>query len=141
MGSVYARKDSPFLWWSFTGPTGTRVSRRSPYRPGQERAARKALSKIESAIESRTDTAPTSSIPTLTEHADRWTASRERRGVRAHAEEARHLRLHILPRFGELPVTAVTRAHVKELLAALREQDKAPRTIRNVLSTLRSLYH
>ena len=53
MGSVYPRKDSPYLWWSYTGPTGKRVSGRSPYRKGQERAARRALSRIESAVATR----------------------------------------------------------------------------------------
>ena len=141
MGSVYPRKDSPYLWWSYTGPTGKRVSGRSPYRKGQERAARRALSRIEAAVATRREAPSPDRVPTLAEYADRWTASRKARGIRSHAEEARHLRLHILPRFGQLPITAVTKAHVKELLAALREQDKALRTIRNILSTLRGLYN
>ena len=37
MGSVYPRKDSPYLWWSYAGPTGKRVTGRSPSRKGQER--------------------------------------------------------------------------------------------------------
>ncbi len=140
MGSVYPRKDSPFLWWSYAGPTGKRIARRSPYRRGQERAANSALGKIEFAIATRTDSSTSDEVPTLNEYAERWTCSRKKQGIRNHAEEARHLRLHILPRFGELPVTGITKAHVKELLAALIEQDKAPRTIRNVHSTLRSVF-
>ncbi|PRP98550.1 site-specific integrase [Enhygromyxa salina] len=141
MGSVYPRKDSPYLWWAYQGPTGKRVVSRSPYRKGQERSAHRALSKIEAAIASRQADVASDQVPTLAEYADRWTAARKARGIRSHQEEARHLRLHILPRFGELPVTGVTKAHIKELLAALREQDKAPRTIRNIHSTARSLFN
>lgn len=140
MGSIYQRKDSPFLWWSYTGPTGERVARRSPYKPGQEKVARRALVKIESAI-GTTSTQDSSAVPTLAAYAERWLVGRKARGIRNHAEEARHLRLHVLPPLGELPVTGVTRAHVKELLAMWRRADKAPRTIRNILSTLRSLYN
>jgi integrase len=141
MGSIYERKDSPNLWWSYTGPAGQRVSRRSPYKPGQERVARRALQKIEAAIGSAKVEPDGSDIPTLTEYAERWIAGRKSHGIRNHAEEARHLRLHVLPRLGELPVTGVTRAHVKDLLALWRKADKAPRTIRNFLSTLRSLFN
>jgi integrase len=141
MGSIYERKDSPNLWWSYTGPTGQRVARRSPYKPGQERVARRALQKIEAAIGSAKVEPDGSDVPTLTEYAERWIAGRKARGIRNHAEEARQLRLHVLPPLGELPVTGVTRAHVKELLAMWRRADKAPRTIRNFLSTLRSLFN
>ena len=141
MGSVYPRKDSPYLWWSYAGPTGKRVAGRSPYRKGQERAAHRALSKIEEAVASRREAPTGAQVPSLTEYADRWTRSRKAQGIRNHEEEARHLRLHILPRFGELPVTGITEAHTKELLAALRAQDKAPRTIRNIHSTLRCMFN
>jgi integrase len=141
MGSVYRRKDSPNLWWSYAGPAGKRVTGRSPYRPGQERVAQRALAKIEAGVAAHSTAQPADHVPTLADYGDRWTASRKARGIRNHDEEVRHLRLHILPRFGELPVTGVTRAHVKELLASLREQEKAPRTIRNILSTLRSLFN
>ncbi|NVB39575.1 site-specific integrase [Pseudenhygromyxa sp. WMMC2535] len=140
MGSVYMRNDSPYLWWSYSGPAGKRVAGRTPYRKGQEHLARRALAEIEAAVASRGAELPEEQIPTLAEYADGWVKSRKARGLRSWRDDERHLRVHILPRLGQLPLTVVSKAHVKEMLAALRQQNKAPRTLRNILSTLRMLY-
>jgi integrase len=49
-------------------------------------------------------------------------------------------RVHISPRLGSLPVTNVTRAHVEALGTAMLEKKLAPKTVRNTLSFLHSVF-
>jgi integrase len=49
-------------------------------------------------------------------------------------------RVHVSPRLGDLPVTDVTVAHVESLASAMLSQGRAPKTIRNVVSFLHSIF-
>jgi integrase len=51
-----------------------------------------------------------------------------------------HLRVHIAPFFKEKPIDRVTHSDVTRFLVALRRKDLKPKTARNVLSTLHSLF-
>ena len=49
-------------------------------------------------------------------------------------------RVHISPRLGSLSVTGVSRAHVEALANAMLATKLAPKTIRNTLSFLHSVF-
>ena len=49
-------------------------------------------------------------------------------------------RVHISPRFGDVPVSAVTTADVEGLAAAMLKSGRAPKTVRNVLTFLHSVF-
>jgi integrase len=49
-------------------------------------------------------------------------------------------RVHVSPRLGDLPVTIMTVAHVESLAGAMLKQGRSPKTIRNVVSFLHSIF-
>ncbi|MGN6170032.1 MAG: hypothetical protein ACTHQQ_17955, partial [Solirubrobacteraceae bacterium] len=49
-------------------------------------------------------------------------------------------RVHFSPRLGALPVTELTTGHVEALAAAMLEAGLAPKTVRNVLTFLHSVF-
>jgi integrase len=49
-------------------------------------------------------------------------------------------RVHISPRFGEKPVTDVTTARIEALATAMLKDGRAPKTVRNVLTFLHSIF-
>ena len=51
-----------------------------------------------------------------------------------------HLRVHVAPFFKEKPIDRVSHSDVTRFLVALRRKDLKPKTARNVLSTLHSLF-
>ena len=50
-----------------------------------------------------------------------------------------HLRVHIEPAIGRVPIDRLDEDRITRLVAALRRAGKAPKTIRNILSTLHSV--
>lgn len=59
---------------------------------------------------------------------------------RSHLETVEsHLRVHLVPFFGDRPVDRIAEPRVTAMVAHLRRSGKAPKTIRNVLSTLHSV--
>ena len=51
-----------------------------------------------------------------------------------------HLRVHIVPAIGRVAVDRLEEEHITRMVAGLRRAGKAPKTIRNILSTLHSVY-
>ena len=61
--------------------------------------------------------------------------------AKSHVETVEsHLRVHIVPFFGIRPVDRIEEGHVARFLAHLRRSELAPKTVRNVASTLASLF-
>lgn len=59
---------------------------------------------------------------------------------RSHLETVEsHLRVHLVPFFGDRPFDRIDEAHVTAMVAQLRRSGRAPKTVRNVLSTLHSV--
>ena len=59
----------------------------------------------------------------------------------SHIETAEsHLRVHLVPFFGDKALDRVRDADVTRLLVRLRRSGRAPKAIRNILSTLHSLF-
>lgn len=60
---------------------------------------------------------------------------------RSHLEGVEsHVRVHLVPFFGETPIARIAVADVERLIASLRRQGLAAKTIRNVLGTLHSMF-
>jgi integrase len=81
-------------------------------------------------------------IPSVDEAADslreRLTVSGARRSYLEGCESMQ--RVHITPRLGSRPVTEVTSAHVQALAGAMLRAGRSPKTVRNVLSFLHSIF-
>lgn len=140
MGSVYARKDSAHLWWSYRDAHGKRIARASPFKVGQEPKAKAALRQIEQAIAGMTEAAaPQGSGMTVAQYAERWLTERKARGVRDIATERSRIRLHVLPQIGALALGTVKPVMIKAMVATWR-QALAPRTVRNVFTLVRGIF-
>jgi len=60
---------------------------------------------------------------------------------RSHIESVRsHIRVHLAPHFGSTPIDRIDEEDVEGLVLALRRAGKAPKTIRNVMGTLHSIF-
>lgn len=78
---------------------------------------------------------------TLAEYVDRWLAARgPSLRARTLLEYQRILERELLPRFGSLPLAAVTRSQVKAYVAERAAEGLAANTIRNHLAPLRALF-
>jgi hypothetical protein len=71
-----------------------------------------------------------------------WVEALEAKGrARSHVQTVEsHLRVHLEPYFKEKPLDRVTEADVTRLLVRLRRRGLKPKTARNVLSTLHSIF-
>jgi integrase len=60
---------------------------------------------------------------------------------RSHVETfASHLRVHLVPHFGEKSVERVAPADVERLMAILRRAGRSPKTVKNVVSSAHSIF-
>ena len=80
--------------------------------------------------------------PTVDDAADSLRRKLELEGARkSYQENCESMqRVHISPTVGSLPVTGVTRAHVEAVGATMLKKDLAPKTVRNTLSFLHSVF-
>ena len=82
-----------------------------------------------------------SGATTLARYAEGWLDARRRRGIRTVSDDETRLKLHVLPVLGAARVDGVTRRDVRELVERLRSDGHlAPKTVRNVYGTLRTLF-
>jgi integrase len=111
------------------------------------REAERALTARKREVDTRTWREPSSE--TLAAYSARWLAHRDpaRVGGGGRTRLARstfegyelNLRLHVLPRLGSRPLSALTTQDVDQLIADLEAEGRAPGTIRNVVVPLRTL--
>jgi integrase len=81
-------------------------------------------------------------IPTVDEVTDSLRQKLALRGARrSYLDGCESMqRIHISPRFGETAITDVTTAHVEALATAMLKDGRAPKTVRNVLTFLHSVF-
>ena len=107
-------------------------------RPQAERALRKLQDEEERSPRpvSRAD------IPSVDDVAGSLRRKQKLEGARkSYQENCESMqRVHISPRLGSLPVTGVSRAHVEALGTAMLAMKLAPKTVRNTLSFLHSVF-
>jgi len=79
---------------------------------------------------------------TLGAYADTWMKAKRASGLKYTSLKfyGSILKRHLIPAFGSLPLTDVNRAKVRELVAALSDQRRQPKTIKNVVLCLSALY-
>jgi integrase len=140
-GSVYIKHGSYYgRWLTARGHTNRRLG---PVRqPGTasgltRRQAEARLRELMDEVVVVTDV-----TVTVTVAGRAWREALEAKGrATSHIQTVEsHLRVHIEPFFGEKPIDRVTDSDVTRFLVALRRKDLKPKTARNVLSTLHSLF-
>ncbi len=137
MGSLYKRGGN--LWLRFK-LGGKWVGRKTDLKPGQEREAQRLLEKVEARTSGDPILADGVTGPvTLARYARKWLERREGI-VRTVSDDEARLRLHVLPHLGAMKLDEVRPRHVRDLVRDLRRTELAPKTIRNIHATLRSLF-
>lgn len=136
MGSLYVKGAK--LWARYKDETGTWRGAPTPYRPGQEKDARRYLTRLEARtaataeVATATDAAPGEPI-SVARYAAKWLKDRESLGLHSHDDDKARLDLHVLPRIGALLIAEVRPRHIRDLVLDLRKAGKlAPRTIHHV---------
>lgn len=144
MGSVYERKDSPWLWLKWRDAAGKLQQQKTRFRKDDAAGraeAEKTLAIIERRVTAERKAAGGQPL-TVARYSAQWLDQRRRRGdVSTIDDEATRFRLHINPRIGDLGLADVRRDDVRELVAALVNEGKlAKRSVRNVYGTLQSMF-
>ena len=120
------------------GPIRTPGSNDGLTRPQAERAFRR----LQDAEERTPRPARGVEIPTVDEVTDSLRQKLTLRGARrSYLEGCESMqRIHISPRFGDTPVSDVTTARIEALATAMLDDGRAPKTVRNVLTFLHSVF-
>ena len=81
-------------------------------------------------------------VPTVDEVTDSLRKKLRLRGLRrSYLEGCESMqRVHISPRLGSKPVSEVTTAHIEALASAMLDRGRAPKTVRNVMTFLHSIF-
>ncbi len=139
MGPVYRRGKK--LWLRFKGLDGKWTQSKTDFVVGQERQAREALRKLEHRIAANHELGEPEKGPvTVARYAERWLEGRRGLLEDWKTDEGR-LRIHVLPRIGNMPLEDVRPRHLIELFAKLRlDGSLAPKTIHNVYGVVRAMF-
>ena len=147
-GHLYIKQGSYFGRWR--GPDGRLVNRKvGPVRSVGARGggltrvqAERELRRIRDAEELAPRPAPGSVIPTVDEVTDLLRQKQQLGGARrSYLENCESMqRIHISPRIGSLSITDIRASHIEVIANAMLGDDKAPKTVRNVVSFLYSIF-
>jgi integrase len=136
-GSVYARGRK--LWLRFK-LDGKWIDRSSGLDVGQEQKAHALLRRIREKSAAGEALGDVDLGPlTVARYAATWLETRKL-NVASWKSDDGHLRMHILPAIGALRMEDVRPRQIADLLDASRRDGAAPRSIRNIYSTCRSLF-
>jgi integrase len=104
--------------------------------------AERELRRVRDADEHAPRPAPGTAVPTVDDVTDGLRQSQRVRGARrSYLENCESMqRIHISPRLGSMPVTSVRARDVEALANAMIEDGRAPKTVRNVISFLYSIF-
>lgn len=130
-GSVFRRGQKLYL--KVRSPGGKWTQLATPYRVGQEDAARAMLREL--AARSKGEAAITDGGPLTVEA---WGKAWLKGRVDEHDEQ--RLRLHVYPVIGRILLEEVRPRHLLEVIQRLKAAGAAPRTIRNVYSVVQGLF-
>jgi integrase len=139
LGTIYARNTK--LWLRHKGPDGKWTQSNTPYHVGEEKLARKLLAAVEAKVATGTAFAADVQGPaTVARFAGTWIDDRAKLGLADAANDARRLKLHILPALGSLLLQDTRARHLADVVRKLRLDGKAPRTVRNVYSVMSAMF-
>jgi integrase len=132
------------VWWLFIDYKGRRKARRVGTGKVGMRAAKAAAEKIQAKLalgETALLDETRATAPTFMEFAEGWlkhVAAQRKPGTAEKYESI--LRKHWFPVLGRLPVTAVTREHIKAVLGKKLSAEFKPKTVRGHLDVLRACF-
>ena len=139
MGCIYPRGSK--LWVQYKGADGKWRQSTTPFRPGQEKEARKLLREVENRIAAGQQWgANVAGVLTVAGFAERWCEERRKLGIADFKNEKARLKNHVLPAIGSMPLEDVRPRHIVTMVRHLRDVSRAPKTVRNVYGTLSALY-
>jgi integrase len=141
-GEVYVKHGSYYGRW--TTPAGGRANRKlGPVRaPGSTAGLTKP--QAERRMRELIDQVRTTSVPdrTLSHVAELYLDALVAKGrSRSHLESVEsHIRVHLQPQFGSRAIDRISGDDITRFIARLRGAGKAPKTIKNIVSTLHSIF-
>jgi integrase len=142
MGSIFPRRKR---WWiKFKLRDGRWRPKATPYlvaKPSHRTKALALLAQMEAGIRESALPDDPSRI-TVEKYGERWLAQRRRLHIDDWTNDESKLRHHIYPQIGMLRLAEVRAIHIAALIRAIRmsKPKLAPRTIRNIYSSLRSFF-
>lgn len=138
MASVYPRGGK--YWCRLKDESGKWTSKPTPYGLVDKRKAKRYADAAQAAIDARAAKGAPAGPLTVRAYADKWIPERRALEIDWKSDES-NLRIHVLPVIGAMKVEDVQPRHVAELFQAIRAAGKlAPRTVRNIYSTLSALF-
>lgn len=142
MASIYKRGKR--LYARVRDDQGSWMSERTAFFVGQQKAALAWAADLEAAFdrERQLREAGVSSplLVRVRDYVPPWIAERKRRGIASYDDDETRLRLHVLPRIGDMLIADVRRVHIRDIVRDLMATDMAPRTIRNVYAVTHTLF-
>jgi integrase len=141
MGSIYPRRKR---WWmKYRLPDGSWKPQPTPFLVAELQDRQRAaeyLAQVEAGLADAPSVDPRRA--TVKEYGRRWLQLRQRSQIDDWTNDESKLRCHIYPRIGMLRLRDVRAIHVAALIRAIRLSipRRAPRTIRNIYSSLRAFF-
>lgn len=136
MGTIYERGGK--LYIGFRTAKGWRY-RNTGYLPHEKAKAQRALGLVEAELATGTVQVVAGRL-TVAQYAVTWHETRRARGLmNAHRDEARFT-AYVLPSLGALRLVEVRPLHVRQLVAKLRADGRAPRTVLSTYGLVRRLF-
>lgn len=145
MASIYRRGST--LWARVKDDSGDWLSVRAHvFVVGQEPLAQAWADKLEDGFAKerslREAGLASQLLGRVRDYAKPWIQSRKERGVASWDDDDGRLRLHVLPRIGDMLISDVKPHHVRDIIRDLQKPTVglAPRTIRNIYTVMHTLF-
>lgn len=113
---------------------------------GAQEAERREINRVLNTGVVKVTPPPKKEVTTFSEFADRYylpkmrsTGNRRKNKPATLNAKESHLKIHLVPRFGDLPIEAIDELLIDDLKIELAEMGRSAKTINNVLSTLRNI--
>ncbi len=129
---LYYRGES--IWLRYKDAGGAWRSCSSGFRRGQETQAKALLD-----AHRKADAGDVRSALTVAGWCDAWLEQRETRGVTSAKRDGYRLRKHVIPVIGPMPLAAVRRRHVLDVLDRAGDA-LAPRTVNTLASAMKAMF-
>jgi integrase len=140
MGSIFVR--GQVLWLKYKKIDGEWTNQSSGYRVGQERKAKSLLRKTEARIEARIAAGERDDGPlTVQRYGEQWLDKRTTNCVK---DDRARLTNHVFPVLGDELLAEIRPRNIKALvdglIAKMKKEEIAPRTVRHVYGVLHTMF-
>lgn len=135
------------LWITFKDQHGKWQNMATGHGIGEERAAKAKYDEVVKLVASMSPEDKATIRPlTVRQYAERWIPKRKAADLDWTNDDGR-LRVHVLPRIGDMPIAEVRTKHLIDLFAAIRStpleetgEPPAPRTVHNIHSVVSAMF-